>query len=48
VRRTGGRTRDAAKELHVVDGASHIDLYWNPEYVPQVAERLSEFFAKSL
>ncbi|MFC1407022.1 MULTISPECIES: alpha/beta hydrolase [Streptacidiphilus] len=36
------------KELHVLDGASHIDLYWNPEYVPQVAAKLTEFFAKHL
>ncbi|MEU6194292.1 alpha/beta hydrolase [Streptomyces sp. NPDC047061] len=36
------------KELLVLDGASHIDLYWNPEYVPQVADKLTEFFAKNL
>ncbi|MCZ0987812.1 alpha/beta hydrolase [Streptomyces diastatochromogenes] len=36
------------KELLVLDGASHIDLYWKPEYVPQVADRLTEFFAKNL
>jgi fermentation-respiration switch protein FrsA (DUF1100 family) len=36
------------KELHVLDGASHIDLYWNPQYVPKVAEKLTEFFTKNL
>ncbi|TDU02582.1 acetyl xylan esterase AXE1 [Streptomyces sp. 846.5] len=36
------------KELLVLDGASHIDLYWNPKYVPQVAEKLTEFFTKNL
>lgn len=36
------------KELHVLDGASHIDLYWNPEYVPKVADKLTEFFSKNL
>ncbi|MEY9870629.1 fermentation-respiration switch protein FrsA (DUF1100 family) [Streptacidiphilus sp. MAP12-33] len=36
------------KELVVLDGASHIDLYWKPEYVPQVAEKLTEFFTKHL
>ena len=36
------------KELHVIDGASHIDLYWNPAYVPAVAEKLTEFFTKGL
>lgn len=36
------------KELFVLDDASHIDLYWNPKYVPQVAEKLTEFFGKHL
>jgi fermentation-respiration switch protein FrsA (DUF1100 family) len=36
------------KELVVIDGASHIDLYWKPDYVPQVAEKLTEFFTKHL
>jgi len=36
------------KELHIVDGASHIDLYWKSEYVPKVAEKLAEFFTKNL
>jgi uncharacterized protein len=36
------------RELHIIDGASHIDLYWNPEHVPQVAGKLTGFFAKNL
>ena len=36
------------KELYVIDGASHIDLYWKPDYVPQVAGKLTEFFGKNL
>ena len=36
------------KELYIIDGASHIDLYWKPEYVPQVAGKLTEFFTKNL
>ena len=36
------------RELHLIDGASHIDLYWKPEYVPQVAKKLTEFFTKNL
>ncbi|MEZ0064426.1 fermentation-respiration switch protein FrsA (DUF1100 family) [Streptacidiphilus sp. MAP12-20] len=36
------------KELYLIDGASHIDLYWKPDYVPQVAEKLTAFFAKHL
>jgi len=36
------------KELHLVDAATHIDLYYKPDYVPQVAGKLTEFFAKNL
>ncbi|WP_167449933.1 alpha/beta hydrolase [Streptomyces hyaluromycini] len=42
-----GRAKEP-KELVVLDGASHIDLYWRPEYVPQVAGKLAEFFRKHL
>lgn len=35
-----------SKEFHWVDGATHVDLY--DRYVPQVVERVSEFFAKNL
>jgi hypothetical protein len=34
------------RELHIIEGASHIDLYWKPEYVPKVAGKLTEFFTK--
>jgi len=34
------------KEFHWVDGATHVDLY--DRYVPQVVERVTEFFAKNL
>jgi fermentation-respiration switch protein FrsA (DUF1100 family) len=36
------------KELHLIDRASHIDLYWNPGYVPHVADKLTGFFTKNL
>ncbi len=36
------------RELHLIDGASHIDLYWNPEYVPHVADKLTGFFTENL
>lgn len=36
------------KELHIIPGATHIDLYYKPEYVPQVAEKLTQFFTKNL
>ncbi|MGW6932175.1 alpha/beta hydrolase [Lentzea sp. NPDC054927] len=34
------------KEFHWVEGATHVDLY--DKFVPQVAERVSEFFGKNL
>jgi fermentation-respiration switch protein FrsA (DUF1100 family) len=36
------------KELYVVEGATHIDLYDGPEYVPQVVSRLAAFHAEHL
>ena len=36
------------KELALIHGASHIDLYDVDQYVNQVADRLAEFFTKSL
>ncbi|MEV0336543.1 alpha/beta hydrolase [Nocardia sp. NPDC050717] len=36
------------KELFVVDGASHIDLYDVDEYVTQAVDKLDEFFGKGL
>ena len=36
------------KELVIIDGASHIDLYWKPEYVSQVAKKLTQFFIEHL
>lgn len=34
------------KEFHEVPGASHVDLYDKPEYVKQVADIVTTFFAK--
>jgi len=36
------------KEVFVVDGATHIDLYDRPEFVPQVVAKLTDFYAKHL
>lgn len=36
------------KELYIVEGASHIQLYWKPEYVEQVSAKLAEYFTKYL
>lgn len=36
------------KDLRVIDGASHYDLYDRPEYVDQAVERLAAFYAENL
>lgn len=36
------------KEVFVIDGATHIDLYDKPEFVPQVLAKLTDFYAKHL
>lgn len=36
------------KELVLIDGASHIETYWKPEYVKQISEKLTQFFGKNL
>lgn len=41
------RARDP-KELFVVEGASHVDLYDKPEFVTLVVEKLSDFFGRAL
>ncbi len=36
------------KELYLVPGATHIQLYWKPECVEKVASKLSDFFNNHL
>jgi uncharacterized protein len=36
------------KELFVIDGATHIQTYWRPEYTSQAISKLKEFFGKNL
>jgi uncharacterized protein len=36
------------KELFVIDGATHIQSYWKPEYVNQAVTKLTDFFGKTL
>ncbi len=36
------------KEYMVVDGATHIDMYYKTQYVEQAVKRLGEFYKKSL
>ncbi|WP_235964394.1 alpha/beta hydrolase [Pedobacter gandavensis] len=36
------------KELFVIDGATHIQTYWKPEYVNLAVKKLVDFFGKNL
>jgi fermentation-respiration switch protein FrsA (DUF1100 family) len=36
------------KELHVIEGATHIDLYDRPQFVTPAVAKLSEFFGRHL
>jgi len=36
------------KELYLIDGATHIETYWKPQYVEQAMGKLTEFFGKEL
>lgn len=36
------------KELFLIEGATHIQTYWKPEYVNQAVEKLIQFYTKSL
>ncbi len=36
------------KEYIVVPNATHIEMYYKPEYVNQAVEKLSEFYGKNL
>jgi fermentation-respiration switch protein FrsA (DUF1100 family) len=36
------------KELFLIDGATHIQSYWKPEYVNKAVNKLADFFSKNL
>lgn len=36
------------KELFLLDGATHIETYWKPEYVKQVVDKLVNFYQMNL
>ncbi len=36
------------KELFVIDGATHIETYWKPEYVSQAVNKLTNFYEANL
>lgn len=41
-------TNAKSKELFLIDGATHIQSYWKPEYVSQAVNKLDEFFKQNL
>jgi fermentation-respiration switch protein FrsA (DUF1100 family) len=41
-------TNAKSKELFLLDGATHIQSYWKPEYVNQAVMKLADFFNKNL
>lgn len=44
----GKATHAKNKELFLIDGATHIQTYWKPEYVNQAVTKLVDFFGNSL
>lgn len=36
------------RELFIIEGATHIDLYDRPEYVPAVVDKLADFYSRNL
>jgi fermentation-respiration switch protein FrsA (DUF1100 family) len=41
-------TNAKSKELFVIEGATHIQTYWKPEYVSQAVNKLLEFYKANL
>ncbi|MFC6861528.1 alpha/beta hydrolase [Zunongwangia atlantica] len=41
-------TNAKSKELFLIDGATHIETYWKPEYVNQAVDKLEEFYKSNL
>lgn len=41
-------TNAKSKEMFVLDGATHIQSYWKPEYVNKAVSKLTDFFNKNL
>jgi len=44
----GKATNAKDKELFLIEGATHIQTYWKPEYVDQAINKLNVFFGKNL
>ena len=43
-----GATSAKNKELFLIDGATHIETYWKPQYVNQAMGKLTQFFGMAL
>jgi hypothetical protein len=41
-------TNAKSKELFLIDGATHIETYWKPEYVLQAVNKLVNFYQTNL
>lgn len=41
-------TNASDKELFLIEGATHIQTYWKPEYVSAAVQKLTNFFEKNL
>lgn len=41
-------TKAESKELFLIDGATHIETYWKPEYVSQAVHKLVNFYQTNL
>lgn len=41
-------TNAKSKELFILDGATHIESYWKPEYVNKAVAKLADFFNQNL
>ena len=41
-------TNAKSKELFVIDGATHIQTYWKPDYVLQAVNKLVSFYKTNL
>src|SRR5690606_3907358 len=37
-----------SKELFLIEGATHIETYWKPEYVNQAVDKLTVFYGETL
>ena len=44
----GKATNAKSKELFLIDGATHIQTYWKPEYVSQAVSKLVNFYQANL